>query len=70
MRKLQRWHDPVYNREYLKAKIKSTGDEATDFYDKNISKVGSNHTCLAVISLDSALKKDDNYYPEVFLKES
>ena len=29
----------------------------------------SNHTCLAVISLDSALKKDENYYPQVFLKE-
>ena len=29
----------------------------------------SSHTCLAVISLDSALKKDDNYYPQVFLKE-
>ena len=29
----------------------------------------SNHTFLAVISLDSALKKDENYYPQVFLKE-
>ena len=29
----------------------------------------SNHTCLAVISLDSALKKDRNCYPQVFLKE-
>ena len=29
----------------------------------------SNYTCLAVISMDSALKKDDNYYPQVFLKE-
>ena len=29
----------------------------------------SNHTCLAVISLDSALKKDENYYPQVFLKD-
>ena len=70
MRKNHRWHDPVCNKEYLKAKIKSTGDEVTDFYDKNISKLGCNHTCLAVISLDSALKKGDNYYPEVFLKES
>ena len=70
MRKIQHWHDPVHSKEYLKAKIKSAGDEATDFYDKNISKVGSNYTCLAVISLDSALKKDDNYYPEEFLKES
>ena len=29
----------------------------------------SNHTCLAAISLDSALKKDENYYLQVFLKE-
>ena len=32
-----------------------------------IKKADSNHTCLAVISLDSALKKDDNYYPQVLL---
>ena len=28
-----------------------------------------NHTCLAGIRLDSALKKDDKYYLQVFLKE-
>ena len=33
-----------------------------------IPKLGSNHTCLAVITFDSALKKNDNYYPQVFLK--
>ena len=59
----------MYNKEFLKTKIKSHGDEITDFSDKEIPKVDSNHTCLAVISLDSALKKDDNYYPQVFLKE-
>ena len=53
----------------MKNKIKSHGDEFTDFYEKKIPKVGSNHTCLAVISLDSALKKDENYYTQVFLKE-
>ena len=37
---------------------------------KKFFKVDSNHTCWAVISLDSALKKDENYYMEVFLKES
>ena len=36
---------------------------------QNIPKVDSSHTCLAVISLDSALKKDENYYLQVFLKE-
>ena len=39
------------------------------FMIKKIPKVDSNHTCLAVIRLDSALKKDENYYPQVFLKE-
>ena len=29
----------------------------------------SYHISLAVISLDSALKKNENYYLEVFLKE-
>ena len=53
----------------MKTKINSHGDEVKDFYDKKIPKVGSNHTCLAVISLDSALDKDGNYYPQLFLKE-
>ena len=49
--------EPVYNQIFLKTKIKSYGDDVTDFYDKEIPKVNSNHTCLVVISLDSALKK-------------
>ena len=55
---------PVYNKEFLKTKTKYHGDEVTDFYDKEIPKVDSNHTCL-----DPVLKKDKNYYPQVFLKE-
>ena len=47
---------------------KSRGDEVSYFYDKEISKVDFNHTCLAVIRLDSALKKDENYFPQVFLR--
>ena len=61
--------EPVYNKEFLKAKIKSHGEEVTDFYDKKIPRVDSNQTCLSVISLDSAFKKDDSYYPQVLLKE-
>ena len=50
-------------------KIKYDNSEGTNFYNKKIPKVNSNHTCLAVISLNSALQKDENYYPQVFLKE-
>ena len=52
--------EPVYNKNYLKTKIKSHVDEVTDFYDKKILKLDSYHTCLPLVSLDSTLKKDDN----------
>ena len=39
------------------------------FTIKEIPKADSNHTCLAIFSLDSPLKKDQNYYLQVFLKE-
>ena len=60
---------PVYNKDFWKPKIIYHGDEVADFYNKEIPKVGYNHTSLAVISLNSALKKDENYYSQVFLKE-
>ena len=53
----------------MKTKIKSHSNEVTNFYDKEVPKVNSNHTCLVLINLDSALKKKDkSYYPQVFLK--
>ena len=53
----------------MKIKIKSYGDEATDIYDKEMPKAGSNHTCSAVITINSAFKKDENYEMQAFLKE-
>ena len=32
-------------------------------------KVGSNYICLAVILIDVILKKEENYYSQIFLKE-
>ena len=61
--------EPVYNKKSLKTKIKSNGDEATYFHDKKMSKASPNHACLAVITTDSILKKDKNYYSQVLLKE-
>ena len=60
--------EPVYNKNYLKTKVKSHGNEVSNFCDKKIPNLDSNHTCLAVISLNCVLKKD-NYYLQVFLKE-
>ena len=44
-------------------------DKVTDFYEKKIPKVNSNHTRLAIINLDSALKEDETYYLQIFLKD-
>ena len=59
---------PVYNKNFLKTKIKSYGHKVTDFCNKEIPKVESNYICLAVISLDYGLEKDENHHPTVFLK--
>ena len=59
----------AYIRKILKTKRKAYGNEAADFDSKEIPKMGSNQNCLAVIRLDSALKKDKNYHSQVFLKE-
>ena len=58
--------EPVSNKNSIKIKIKSHDDEVTDFYDKKIPKVDSKHNCVVVISLDSARKKDENYYRNCF----
>ena len=61
--------EPVYNKNCLKTKMKSHSNKITDFYDKKIPRLDSNQTCLAVITFDSALKKDGSYL-QVLLKES
>ena len=42
---------------------KSYGDEATDFHKKEMQKIGSYDTCLAVTLIDFVLKNDENCYP-------
>ena len=49
-------YNTIWDTFILKTKIKSYGEEATDFHDKEIP-VCSNHNYLAVINLDSALQK-------------
>ena len=49
--------EPVDNKIILKTNMKSHGDEVTDFYNKKTPLVDSNHIRLAVVNLDSALKK-------------
>ena len=58
----------VYNETALKTKIKSYGGEARYFYGKEIPTISSVCTCLAVINVNFAIKNDEDYYLEVYLK--
>ena len=58
--------EPVYNLKYLKAKIKSyEGKVKTNFNNDKTPKKRSQCICLSVVLIDSVLKMDRNYYPEV-----
>ena len=62
----------VYNKKFSKTNIKSYGDGATDFHDKELPGAGSDCACLAVIAIDSGLKKEENTFfdfPQVLLEE-
>ena len=62
--------ESVYNEKNLKSKIKSyNGKINTKFHNNEIAKENSQCTCLSVILIDSVFKIDNNYYPQVFLKE-
>ena len=61
--------ESICNKKISENNIRSYGHEATNFHDNEIPKVDSNYTCSAVILIDFILKKDENYYPQVFLKE-
>ena len=56
------------NKIFLKTKIKFYY-EVADFCDKENPRVASNHTCLAIIRLDSGLNKYGNYCPQVSFRE-
>ena len=55
-------------KKLLKTKTKSYCYECTDFCDKEVPKVDPNYTCLAVILLDSIIKRDENCYLQVFFR--
>ena len=60
--------EPVYNKRYLKIKIKYYDDKInTIFHDNILPGEGSHFSYLLVT--DYVLKMGKNYYPNVFLEE-
>ena len=49
--------EPIYNKKFLKTKIKSYDMRLQTFMIKFFSKISSNYTFLAVILIDFVLKR-------------
>ena len=64
--------EPVYNEndQYIKTKIKSYEDKInTKFQGKKIPKEAASHKHSSKIMLDSAIRVNKRYFPQIFLKE-
>ena len=58
---------PIYDKKCFKIKILSKRNETIP--DKGIPRAVSDYTFIAGTTINSAIKNDINYYPQVYLKE-
>ena len=62
--------NPKYNEKYIKTKIEVYNKNVnTNFHGNKIPNEILECVCLSVIFLDSVYRKDNKYFPEVFLEE-
>ena len=58
------------DEKYIKTKIKTYGDSIiTNFHNKKMPKEKAPCKCLSIIMLDSVIKANKKYYPQIFLEE-
>ena len=59
-----------YDDKYIKTKIKRYADSiTTNFHYKKMPKEKVSCKLLSIIMLDSVVKSDEEYYPQIFLEE-
>ena len=57
----------MYNKKYLKAKIRyCKGKINTNFHYNKIPKGDSQYICFSIILIDPVFRTAKNYYPRVF----
>ena len=62
--------EPVYEYKYLKTKVKEyDGAIKTNVLGNDIPKKNLHYTCVACITIDSAVKIVENYFLQVYLEE-
>ena len=62
--------EPVHEYKYLRAKVRELNDVIkTNFLGNDVPKENIHYTCIACIIIDSVMKADKIYFPEVYLEE-
>ena len=62
--------EPVYEYKYLKTKVREyDGVIKTNFLGNGIPKENMHYTCITCITIDSVMKMDKKYFPQVYLEE-
>ena len=61
---------PVHEYKYLKAKVREfDGVIKTNFLGNGIPKENMHYTWLACITIDSVMRMDKKYFPQVYLEK-
>ena len=61
---------PVYDEKYIKAKVREfNGVIKTNLLGDEIPKESMHYTCIAYITIDSVMRMEKKYYPQVYFEE-
>ena len=62
--------EPIYDQTYIKAKVREfDGVIKTNFLGNGAPKENMHYTCIAYITVESVMKTDKKYFPQVYLEE-
>ena len=61
---------PVYDEKYLKTKVREyDGVIKTNFLGNDVPKENMHYTCIACITIDSAMRMEKKNHPPVYLEQ-
>ena len=61
---------PVYDETYIKTNLRESNDVIkTKFLGDEVPKENMHYTCIACITIDSVMRMEKKYHPQVYLEE-
>ena len=62
--------EPVCDKKYLKTKVRENdGVIKTNFLGNDVPNENMHYTCIACITIDSVIRMENKYFPQVSLEE-